>query len=212
MLSDKINTHKYHHPTHNCVGLGQFEFSFSQDSYEFPLLLCPALQFDMHRWVRELLHSHGLISACALLVPTENPSNPSEPSHLASKPNNPSQISARSTWFYLLSPEDNWELSASWKTEIRHIWEDKMASCNNNLYSITISILQCKQWHYSAPNCVVMWAFTREFRDSCSGDKSHSFYYNGVKKWGKNNCGFWDELGKNLGAAELWRKAQEELL
>lgn len=143
---------------------------------------------------RELLHAHGLISACVLLVPTENPSNPSEPSHLASKPNNPSQISARNTWFYLLSPEDNWELSASWKTEIRHIWEDKMASCNNNLYSMTISILQCKQWHYSDPNCVVIWAFTREFRDSCS------FYYNGVKKWGKNNCGFWDELGKKLGS------------
>lgn len=49
VLSDKVNTHKYHHPTHNSAGLWQFEFSFSQDTHEFPLLLCTALQFDMHR-------------------------------------------------------------------------------------------------------------------------------------------------------------------
>lgn len=57
LLSDKVNTHKYHHPTHNHEGLGQFEFSFSQDTHEFPLLrckpLCTTLQFDVHRWVKE---------------------------------------------------------------------------------------------------------------------------------------------------------------
>lgn len=79
VLSDKVDTHKYHHPTRNCAGLGQCEFSFSQDTLEFPLLWT-GFQFDMHRWVREncSMHMESFLLVCCW-HPQKSPAIPLNP-------------------------------------------------------------------------------------------------------------------------------------
>lgn len=149
---------------------------------------------------------NGPESIHILLVPTEIPCNPSEPSFLlvlTLKCLQKYPLGIPGSTFCLRY--GSWDPSTPWRTELRYICKDMMVSHDNK----SIYILQYNKWNNSAPSRVVTGALTRNCRKRCLGAESHSSYWDGVKKrWRKNYCGCRD----GLGAAELWKKAQADLL
>lgn len=148
---------------------------------------------------------NGVESTHILLVPTEIPCNPSEPSFvlvLILKCLQKCPLEIPGSTFCL--PYGSWDPSTPWRTELRYICKDMTIPHDTK----SIYIPQYNQWNNSTPNCSHRCSHQELQKKVFRSWKPQLLLRWGKKRWVKKYCGCLD----GLGAAGLWKKAQADLL